>query len=92
MAYKINYIPVGKRQYSAKHTLPSRFFPASIILLISVAFFTLAVRYGNADWLLPGDPAVTKDAFEELIENLKAGEAFVNAVTAFCHEVTGSGA
>ncbi|MBE6943757.1 MAG: hypothetical protein E7453_05795 [Ruminococcaceae bacterium] len=86
MAYKIDYIPVGKRQY-AKRIIPRWLFPTALIFSLSSVILALTIHHGSADWLLPGDPAVTKVALLELIENLKAGEQFSDAVAAFCQEV-----
>ncbi len=92
MAYKIDYIPVGRRQYATNRKIPNWVISSAIILSLFVAFLALTVRYGSADWLLPGDPNVTKAALTELIEELKAGEQFGDAVTAFCREVIHGGA
>ena len=92
MAYKIDYIPVGKRQYLRKRKSPGWLFPTLAVVGFFAVFFALSVQYGSTDWLLPGDPTVTKAALAELIESLKAGEAFPDAVTAFCREVIHSGA
>ncbi|MBE6926737.1 MAG: hypothetical protein E7461_07835 [Ruminococcaceae bacterium] len=87
MAYKIDYIPVGKCRYLQKHKVSRWMLPSVCTVSLLIVFFALTVRYGSTDWLLPGDPAVTKAALTELIENLKAGEQFSDAVTAFCREV-----
>ena len=91
MAYKIDYISVGKRQYLTNRKTPQWLLPTAVILSLSAAFLAITVQYGSTDWLLPGDPAVTKAALTELIENLKAGEQFGDAITAFCREVIQSG-
>ncbi len=92
MAYKIDYISVGKRQYSTNSKVTGWLLPSLTVLTLLAALIALTVYYGSADWLLPGDPAVTKAALKELIENLKSGEQFSDAVTAFCREVIRSGA
>ena len=92
MAYKIDYIPVGKRQYPTSRKVAQWLLPTAVILSLAAVFLAVTVQYGSTDWLLPGDPAVTKAALTELIENLKAGEQFGDAVTAFCREVIHSGA
>jgi hypothetical protein len=37
--------------------------------------------------LLPGDPAVTAAALENMTEGLRSGESLLDAVTAFCREI-----
>lgn len=37
--------------------------------------------------LLPGDAAVTRQALENMADNLKAGEAIGDAVVVFCREI-----
>ena len=91
MAYKIDYIPVGKRRYFAHHNVSAWLFPTAVILALLAVFFAVSMQRGSTDWLLPGDPTVTKAALTELIEDLKAGEHFGDAVTAFCREVIQSG-
>jgi len=39
------------------------------------------------DYLIPGDPAVTKAAFSEMTRQLKAGDSLEDAVVTFCREV-----
>ena len=87
MAYKIDYIPVGKRQYLKNRKTPEWLFPTIAVLAFFAVVLALTAHYGSTDWLLPGDPAVTRAALIDLIENLKAGEQFGDAVTAFCREV-----
>ena len=91
MVYRIDYIPVGKRRYSTGRKAALWLLPTLTVLLLLAAAFALSFHYGSADWLLPGDPAVTRAALTDLIESLKAGELFPDAVTAFCREVLSSG-
>ena len=84
MGYKFSYPTVGKRHYPRKKPLPSWALPVG---LISVFFLTITIYNGSVNWLLPGDPAVTEAALTEMIEKLSQGEAFGEAVTAFCKEI-----
>ena len=38
-------------------------------------------------YLLPGDPAVTAAALENMAADLKAGQSVRDAITAFCAEI-----
>ena len=44
---------------------------------------------GNALWqyMIPGDPAVTTEAFQNLSNSLQNGESFPDAVFVFCETV-----
>ena len=39
------------------------------------------------EFLLPGDPAVTAAALENMVDNIKDGNSIAEAVTAFCREI-----
>jgi hypothetical protein len=84
MAYKIIYPTVGKRNYPTRKPMPAWAFSGA---LLSAIFLVITIYNGSANWLLPGDPAVTEAALRKMIENLSQGEAFGDAVTAFCKEI-----
>ena len=84
MAYKIVYPIVGKRKYPARKPMPAWALPGAVL---SAIFLVITIYNGSANWLLPGDPAVTETALREMIENLSQGEAFGEAVTVFCKEI-----
>ena len=84
MAYKFSYPIVGNRNYPTRKPVPSWALPVG---LISAFFIVITIYHGGLDWLLPGDPAVTEAALTEMIEKLSEGEAFSDAVTAFCKEI-----
>lgn len=54
-----------------------------ICILIGVTLSNGAVR----NFLLPGDPAVTQKALNDLAVNLKEGEPVSDAITAFSREI-----
>ena len=39
------------------------------------------------EWLIPGNKAVTRAAFSQLVEDLRGGESFSQAMSAFCLEI-----
>ena len=41
-------------------------------------------------YLLPGDPEITGEALDQLIDNIKDGDSLSDAVTAFCKEIIDS--
>lgn len=87
MAYKIQYTPQEEYRYplvkrptkwSRKITL-LRLLAAAVILWIAVC--------GVPDFLIPGDPQVTKSAAAEMISLMKAGTPAYDAITVFCKQV-----
>ena len=86
MAYKIEYIPVGKRQYSFFRRLPKG-LPIIGAALFLGALILLKMYYGTE----PADLSAT-DAIAVLIGDLRDGARFTDAVTAFCREVLIGGA
>ena len=44
-------------------------------------------RAGVLDFLIPGDEAITRKAFQTMIEDVKEGERVSDAVTTFCEEI-----
>lgn len=84
MGYKISYPAVGKRRYPLHKPMPVWALPAA---LSGIGFLAITIYNGGLNWLLPGDPAVTEAALTEMIDRLSNGEAFGDAVTAFCKEI-----
>ena len=87
MSYKIQYTPEVCHRYPLKEKRPQvkwgRWIPF-VLLLAAV----LGIRlYGIPDFLIPGDPEVTKAAAAMLIDELHAGTSVDDAVTVFCKEV-----
>lgn len=66
-------------------------------LLLTGCFFLLFCAVASSVWpgqwqrakdyLIPGDPAVTKAAFSGMTGQLRLGETLEDAVVAFCREV-----
>ena len=86
--YRIEY--EGYSLYPKKNTLARillHLLPwlacASIIALL----FYLPEEAKLRDLLLPGDPAVTTDAFVQLSESLDQGESLSAALDVFCHAI-----
>lgn len=82
MAYQIVYTNAAAiKKHVPKRKIPGRLLLAvATILLIGGMFSTETVQ----DFFLPGDPETTKDAFSTLTQELKDGERFSDAATAFC--------
>ena len=86
MGYNIEY-----GQTTRRRTIPSRkqrLLTGSFILLSILLAFLFCINNSTIkDWLIPGDPAVTKAAFSNMVEGLLSGENITDSVTAFCREI-----
>lgn len=87
MAYEIRYDTIGAPSVQKKR-YNKVLIGASVLLLVAGA---MAVKSTWLPWvqdyLLPGDPAVTAAALEEMVEDLKEGQGIVSAFRAFCREI-----
>ncbi len=87
MGYKIIYPQIGKRNRS-KYQKPLQFSKKSIVFgAIFVLMVILTIWQGGLLWLLPGDPEVTRNALQTMIDSLSDGETLGEAVATFCREV-----
>lgn len=87
MGYKIYYPSVGKRKYPLHGKMPKWVRLTGTVGVFVVVLFLLWLWQGGFSWLLPGDPAVTGPALQDLIDRLTDGEALGEAVAAFFREV-----
>lgn len=63
-------------------------------LLLFVLFVRQAWPEGTAklqEFLLPGEPTVTQEAFDTMIDKIQDGEPVREALTAFCQKVVDHG-
>lgn len=90
MGYRIQYNPEQNKKYPIRlaSAVRQRWLVGTAI--IAVLLLGLAgLNDGKAlkAWLLPGDPQVTEAALATMVEDIRAGEALGDAVTAFCLEI-----
>lgn len=90
MAYRIVYGPEIKAPKQTRRTsvrIPA--FTAAFLL----AFVLLVRQFWPAgteilkQYLLPGEPTVTEQAFSAMVENIRAGEGIGEAFAVFCEEI-----
>lgn len=87
MAYKIQYTPQNNRRYPLTiKNIQIEWGRWLTVLLIITAALWLRLK-GVPDFLIPGDPVVTKSAAEMLFEEIRAGESVNDAVAVFCKEI-----
>ena len=94
MGYRIVYGPeTGGRQIADKPRIRLRVM-TGIMLLIGCGAVRIFWPEGTEllrRFLVPGEPTLTEQAFGTLVADLRMGEAFSEAVTAFCRTVVEQG-
>ena len=85
MAYQIRYNQLGAVKKTAnKRPIKNKW----IALICGVLFVALLLRLKPVqDFLIPGDPEVTRAAFSSFAQELRDGERFRNAAAVFCRQV-----
>ena len=90
MAYRIDY-SAGRTQ---RRTLRQRIFTPvtkSTLFILALIAGAVTIKVIGLTWvrdvLLPGDPAVTAAALENMTDNLRSGDSLLDAVTTFCREI-----
>lgn len=87
MSYKIQYSPQDGKRYPGVDMKQKR---KGRNLLFPIALLTLLVwfwLYGIPDFLIPGEPEITKAAAEEMVDRLHSGMKLEDALTAFCQDI-----
>jgi len=87
MAYKIQYSPEDRKRYpGVKGKVNFRFGQLFLVLCLLAAVLWVR-QYGVPDFLIPGDPEVTREAASLMMDSLQSGNSLNEAVTVFCKEV-----
>lgn len=88
MGYQIVYNPEDNHKYPTHIRKKRKVKMIPLILFASILVLgSRQIRGKLEQWLIPGDPQVTKAAFSLMMEDLRDGESFGDAVTAFCNEI-----
>ncbi len=90
MSYKIIYDPEQNNRYPNKIRIKSKAkILTAVILALMIIILALypPVTKALEFFLLPGDPAQTKQAIAGLMVELKSDADIKSAVTAFCMEI-----
>ena len=95
MSYRIEYgcaIP-------AKFRHPTWGIQLQVLTAVCMILFSLMVgrfwpqgRQVLREYLLPGEPTVTEQAFSGLVQDLSSGMGLEEAVTVFCRQIIDHGA
>jgi len=87
MAYKIQYSPeTGKRYPQTRKRQPVDIGRWIGLLLVVAAALWLRIN-GMPEFLIPGDPDVTKAAAVLFVDQVQSGSSVNDAVTVFCKEI-----
>lgn len=85
MAYQIRYGDMAIIKETKQARKP---FMKWIAALCGVLFLALMLRLKPVqDFLIPGDPDVTRAAFSSFTQELRNGEGFRDAAAVFCRQV-----
>ena len=90
MGYRIDYSkgPAKRHRFvftqSRKAAIKLSAITAALLLALG-----LIVCNGDAvkDFLLPGDPAVTENALQDMVTDIRAGDDMRDAFAAFCQKI-----
>ena len=87
MGYCMEY---GEGTIRKKKTGRGKYTAIAVILLFSSLFFAGIRMLGVErvrDFLIPGDPAVTKEAFQKMTDDLRSGTGMSEAFSDFCYVI-----
>lgn len=90
MAYRIDYGFAGNQRKPLHRKLYTPVIKTALVVLVLLAG-AVAIKVIGLTWvqdvLLPGDPAVTAAALQNMTDGLRSGDSLLDAVTAFCREI-----
>lgn len=85
MAYKIDYNCFSMHKKKIRnHVSAVKTISVIAILLIVFALFYIG---DVQEFMIPGDPDVTKEAFAVFTEDLESGVGFQDAALSFCRQI-----
>ena len=87
MGYKIEYSPETAHCYPQRNTPQKRNIGRWFCLLLVIGTILWMRVNGIPDFLIPGDPIITKSAAVTLMDDISDGVNVNDAVTAFCRTI-----
>ena len=87
MPYKIQYSPETTQRYPAINVSRQVKWGRWIVAILLIGGSVWIRFKGVPDFMIPGDPDITKSAVEMMVSNLRAGVNFADALTVFCKEI-----
>ena len=94
MGYQVQYESIVSRQQQKpeRHRICG---VIAVVLVCAAVTGAVAIKTVGLPWvetfLIPADPEITERAWDTLAEDLRSGENIVDAVTAFCREISENG-
>lgn len=90
MGYRIEYGSQGELRKPLKRKYPYAAI-ATVACVLALVAGAITLKHTGLTFvqelLLPGDPAVTASALENMVDNIKDGDSITDAITAFCQEI-----
>ena len=87
MAYKIQYAPENTKRYPQVKKRTKYSYIRLCFIVCALAAAAWIKLHGIPDFLIPGDPTVTKEAAALMVDELKVGASLRDAITVFCKEI-----
>ncbi len=90
MSYYVEYDPELSSRYPVSPKKRGVAYKICIlIILLVVIMLGCLTQSGVRDFLIPGDPEITVQATADLLEQIKSGTPWVDALATFCETVIG---
>ena len=86
MSYKIQYTPETAYRYPQNKAKKFKWGDIAVLFCILAALTWFRVN-GIPEFLIPGDPDVTKAAASGFVAQIRSGEPLREAATVFCKEI-----
>ena len=87
MSYKVSYDSIPVPDQRGKKRRKKAYIAALAAGILAGLLLTGIQKGVNFDFLLPGDPDVTKSAIGNMVSSLRDDGDISNALTVFCREV-----
>lgn len=87
MAYQVQYTPQDEYRYPPIKVKKQKGSFKGWRFLLTVVILLWLLLSGVPDFLIPGNPQVTRTAASEMLSLMKAGIPAHDAITAFCKQI-----
>ena len=87
LAYKILYAKEASYRYPIQKQKSGKKAGRLWLVLLFAAAALWVRLYGIPDFLIPGDPEVTRTAASDFMSNMQTGMQVGEAITVFCEQI-----
>ena len=88
MAYRISYDNGTTSKWNEKQSSQKKRIFLRLLVVVLICVLGVSFLGGTMDalleFLIPGDPDVTKQAISKMVEEIKSGNSLKEAITTFC--------